>query len=68
MNPTAAKFATTMSQIHKETRDALAKAADNMKMQYNKKKRTTTAAEIAYGWTLPTFISHNPRRSSMTRA
>ncbi len=37
-NPTAAEFATIMSQIHKETRDALKKAADNMKMQYDKKK------------------------------
>ncbi len=38
MNPAAAKFTMTMSQIHKETRNALEKAADNMKMQYNKKK------------------------------
>ncbi len=38
MNPAATEFATTMSQIHKETRDALKKATDNMKTQYDKKK------------------------------
>ena len=37
-NPSAAEFAMTMSQIHKETHDALEKATDNMKMQYDKKK------------------------------
>ncbi len=37
-NPTAAEFVTTMSQIHKETHDALEKSANNMKTQYDKKK------------------------------
>ncbi len=45
-NPAAAEFATTMTQIHKEMCDALEKAADNMKMQYDKKKRATCDYQV----------------------
>ncbi len=38
-NPAASNFIKEMSQIHKEMCDALEKAADNMKKQYNKKKQ-----------------------------
>ncbi len=38
-NPAAEDFVKMMSQIHKETRDALEKVADNMKAQYDKKKK-----------------------------
>ncbi len=40
-NPAATEFVTTMTQIHKETHDALKKATNNMKTHYNKKKRAT---------------------------
>ncbi len=39
MNPAAGNFIKEMSQIHAETRDALEKAAENMKKQYDKKKQ-----------------------------
>ncbi len=38
-NPATGNFVKEMSQIHKETCDALEKAADNMKKQYDKKKQ-----------------------------
>ncbi len=47
MNPAAAEFAMTMSQIHKETRNALEKAADNMKTQYNNKKRAAREYRVS---------------------
>ncbi len=40
VNPATTNFAKNMSQVHKETRDALEKAAGTMKTQYDKKKRS----------------------------
>ncbi len=50
-----------MSQIHKETRDALEKAANNMKMQYDKKKQATHDYRIGNKVWLDATNLHLPR-------
>ncbi len=45
-NPAAEEFITTMSDIHRETRDALQKAATNMKRQYDKKKTSSRDYQV----------------------
>ncbi len=60
MNPVAAEFAMTMSQIHKETCEALKKATDNMKTQYDKKKRPTCDYQVGDKVWLDTTNLHLP--------
>ncbi len=60
-NPAAAEFTKTMSQIHKETHDALEKVADNMKTQYDKKKRNTRDYHVGDKVWLDATNLHLPR-------
>ncbi len=50
-----------MSQIHKETHDALEKAADNMKRQYDKKKQNMRNYQISDKVWLDATNLHLPR-------
>ncbi len=59
-NPVAAEFAMTMSQIHKETCEALEKATDNMKTQYDKKKRPARDYQVGDKVWLDTTNLHLP--------
>ncbi len=50
-----------MTQIHKETRDALEKAAENMKKQYNKKKGNAHNYHVGDKVWLDAMNLHLPR-------
>ncbi len=60
-NPTTSEFTETMSQIHKETRDALEKATENMKAQYDKKKKDAQEYQVRDKVWLDATNLHLPR-------
>ncbi len=60
-NPAATKFVTMLTQIHKETHAALERAADSMKMQYNKKKRASCNYQVRDHVWLDATNLHLPR-------
>ncbi len=60
-NPAASDFVTTMSDIHQETRDALQKAAGNMKHQYDKRKTASRDYQIGNKVWLDSANLHLPR-------
>ncbi len=60
-NPAATEFATTMAQIHKETCEALEKATDNMKTQYNKRKHAACDYQVSDKVWLDTTNLHLPQ-------
>ncbi len=60
-NPAASDFITTMSDIHRETREALKRAATNMKCQYDKKKTASRDYKIGDKVWLDSTNLHLPR-------
>ncbi len=60
-NPAAEEFITTMSDIHRETHDALQKAAANMKHQYDKKKTSSHDYQVGDKVWLDSTNLHLPR-------
>ncbi len=60
-NPAASDFITTMSDIHRETRDALQKAAGTMKHQYDKRKATSRNYQVGDKVWLDSTNLHLPR-------
>ncbi len=68
--PAAEEFMTMMSDIHRETRDALQKAATNMKRQYDKRKMSSRDYQVGDKVWLDSTNLHLPRpkKSSTTSA
>ncbi len=60
-NPAAEEFMTTMSNIHRETCDALQKAATNMKRQYDKRKTASRDYQVGDKVWLDSTNLHLPR-------
>ncbi len=60
-NPAASNFITTMSDIHRETREALQKAATNMKRQYDKKRTASRDYQVGDKVWLDSTNLHLPR-------
>ncbi len=60
-NPAASDFLTTMSEIHKQTKEALQKAAGNMKRQYDKRKTVSRDYQVGDKVWLDATNLHLPR-------